>query len=137
MHSGKSSPDANVRQWMGAEWLWYGPLGTEVLDFLIAVPYPVPNGTSLDNPALGVYFQAACDAHDACYGSGYGQATCDAQFATDLATACNASPNPLCGGYANTYHYGVQALGGGPYAQAAAKLTCAAWNEDLQENDCD
>lgn len=111
--------------------------GFAVINAWIAVPFPVPNGTSLDNPALDVYFQNACNAHDACYGSGQVRADCDSDFANDLDDACSSSSNPLCNGYSATYSNIVDNYGDGPYAGAAANLVCAAWNNDMETSGCE
>lgn len=111
-----------------------GSFQSDVADYIIGA---LPGGTDLNVPSWGVNFRSACDAHDYCYGMGYGQVSCDNQFAVDLNNVCASSSNQGCGYYADTYAYAVRSRGATAYARSQAETACAAWKADMEINQCD
>lgn len=107
-----------------------------VIDAIVASGYPITGGTGLDNPAAGVNFKSACDAHDYCYARVIGKASCDAAFETDLNNICATSWNGGCGAIADAYVYAVTYFGEDAYDAASQDLKCAAWSSDMQANGC-
>lgn len=111
-------------------------MSTAIADYIVSQGYPVTGGTGLDNPAAGINFKSACDAHDRCYGLISGKATCDGDFAAGLADICQASSNTACSTIAGVYSSAATNLGNDAYALSVTQNVCAAWASDMQVNGC-
>lgn len=96
----------------------------------------------LNAPYPGVSFTGACDAHDACWGTGGSRAACDASFYSSMSAACNglndASAVNACTGYAGLYHGGVSTTNqsNATYASSVQTRQCSIWAQDMRENNC-
>jgi hypothetical protein len=96
----------------------------------------------LNAPFAGVSFLAACNSHDACWGSAMHRGTCDIQFRGAMESACSGQSNPdsynVCMGYAGMYHGAVSTTNGSneAYAKAVSENSCAAWVHDMKANGC-
>lgn len=119
-----------------------GPRANWFLDSALSQSNSSTYSGDLNAPFAGVSFLAACNSHDACWGSAMHRGTCDIQFRGAMESACSGQSNPdsynVCMGYAGMYHGAVSTTNGSneAYAKAVSENSCAAWVHDMKANGC-
>lgn len=119
-----------------------GPRANWFLDQALSQSNSSTYSGDINAPFAGVSFLAACNSHDACWGSAMDRANCDVQFRSAMESACSGQSNPqpynVCMGYAGMYHGAVSTTNGSneAYANAVRENTCAAWAHDMKSNRC-
>lgn len=119
-----------------------GPRANWFLDRALSQSNSSSYSGDLNAPFAGVSFLAACNSHDACWGSAMHRASCDIQFGEALTSACSGQATPesynVCVGYAEMYHGAVSTTNGSneAYARAVNENSCAAWVYDMKANGC-
>jgi len=119
-----------------------GPRANWFLDRALSQSNSSTYSGNLDAPFSGVSFLAACNSHDACWGSAMHRGTCDIQFRGAMESACSGQSSPdsynVCMGYAGMYHGAVSTTNGSneAYAKAVGENSCAAWVYDMKTIGC-
>lgn len=105
-----------------------------VLEEIIDRNYSSYSG-NINEPLTGYSFQSACDAHDFCWGSAQNRGSCDTEFLNAMLGVCGVNSN--CETFASLYRAAVGAnFGTDIYNNLVSNFQCAAWHQDMQENQC-
>lgn len=107
-------------------------------DAALRVLHPFTYTGDIDAPYRNINFLAACNAHDTCYATQGGFATCNTNFQSAVYGACSlAAVVADCNSIAANYVTAVNSsIAENIYKQDTAALTCFRYQNDAARNGC-